>query len=213
VALADTAPPTYDRVELAVTARQDVDNDTLTAVLYAQRQGVATPPLAAEVNQAMAMAMERAKAVPEVRAQTLGYQTNPVYNKQTLTGWRVTQSLHLESNDPAKLSALIGELQPILAVQSIDYSISPERRQAAEDSLIRTALDLFKGRARLVTERLGRSDYRLVSLNVDTANLPLPRMSMRALAMTAEAATPPTLEAGTQEITVNVHGTIELLIK
>jgi predicted secreted protein len=207
------APLTFDRVTLAYTATRDVDNDTLVAVLYAQREGGDTARLADEVNRAIAHAVERARQVEGVKVQTLDYQTSPVYQQASIVGWRVSQSLRLESQDAARLGKLIGELQKDLAVQSVGYAVSPATRRSAEDGLIGEAVEGFEKRAALVAARLGRNGYRLVSVDVDTSGegmVPRPmRMQARGMALAADAV-PPALEAGTQSLSVTVQGTVEL---
>ncbi len=207
-------PLTYDRIELSVSAETDVENDTLIAVLYAQRQGPDAAALAGEVNREVSQAVAAAKEVPGIRVQTLGYQTNPVYEKQRLSGWRVQQSIRLESRDAARISALIGDLQARLAVQSIGYSVSPEVRRQEEDRLISEAITRFEQRAELVARQLGRAGYRLVRLAVETSEVAPPPQPFRAMAMEASlAASPPVLEAGTQKVEVRVRGSVELQLQ
>ena len=86
----------YDRVNFSVSVNEEVENDTTTAVLYVQREGSEAGRLAGEVNKEINWALERAKEVPALKVQSEDYQTFPVYAKQTLTGWRVRQSISLE---------------------------------------------------------------------------------------------------------------------
>jgi len=199
----------YDRISLSASASDDVENDLLVAVLFEQREGQDPASLAAQVNRAIAAGAERAKRVPGVKVQTLDYRTTPVYRKEVLSGWRVRQSIRLESPDTAALSRLIGDLQSSLQVQSIDYRISEERRARAEDGLVKEALAAFGHRANLVAAALGRQGYRLVTLNVVTQGRP-PIQPMRMRLMAAQAVPPPALEPGTQQLEVSVNGTIEL---
>ncbi|HEY5790494.1 MAG TPA: SIMPL domain-containing protein [Gammaproteobacteria bacterium] len=209
-ALADDAPLTYDRVQLSGSATREVANDTLVAVLFVQREGQAAAPLAAEVNAAIAWGLEQARKADGVKVQTLGYQTNPVYQNNRISGWRVRQALRLESRDSERLSTLLGELQARLALQSVGYEVSPEARRAAEEALVREALAAFRARAELVSGELGAAGYRLVQLDVDGGGPPpRPYQAMAAMEMRAAAA-PPALEAGTQDLSVTVRGTIEL---
>ena len=142
--------------------------------------------------------------------QTLGYQTQPVYRNQRLDGWRVRQSLRLESIEPEQLAKMIEPLQERLRLQSVSYSISPKRQREAEDALLVDALAAFRARAELVRKELGAAAYRLVELRVDGGGgpQPMPRVAM-AMEMRA-ASTPPALEPGTRDVQVTVTGTIEL---
>jgi|UPI000760E1C6 predicted secreted protein len=209
---ADEDATLYDRVRLAVSAEQQVSNDTLVAVLYVQTEGTNTAALANEVNRKMGWAIGQAKLADGVKSQTLDYRTNPIYRKQVLTGWRVRQSLRLESNDSTKLSDLIGTLQKQLAVESISYQVSSAARKVAQDELIEQALTDFRARAALVAKAWQRPSYRLVELNITSGgNIPQPRqMRMMAMEMAADAVSAPPLQAGTQQVQVNVSGVVEL---
>jgi predicted secreted protein len=202
---------TYDRIQLNADASMQVENDTLSARLYAQREGSDLSRLADEVNRKITQAVARVKQVEGVTLQTQGYHTYPVYQQQRLSGWRVRQSIHLESRDAAKLSRLLGELQSSLALESLQYNVSPAQRQTAEEQLIGQAIDAFQQRAALVTKQLGRSDYRLVEMHINTSGEVIQPRRLRAGVMAMEASVaPPSLEAGSQTLQVNVSGTIEL---
>ena len=204
-------PLTYDRINLSVSASVEVENDKLVAVLYFQREGSQAKKLADEVNRSIGWAVEKARKAPEVKVQTLEYHTNPIYRDRTLTGWRVRQAIRLESRDAGRLSQLIGELQENLAVQSVGYDVSAEKRKEAENGLIAEAIEAFEKRAALITRQLERSDYRLVRMDINTSEVPVRPIRMHARAMAAEASVaPPTVEAGTQTVTVSISGTIEL---
>ncbi len=212
VAGAGDTPLTYDRISLQAGASAEVGNDILVAVLFAQREGDNAQELASEVNSAIAWGLEIAKGRPEVQVQTLDYSTAPVYDKQRLTGWRVSQQLRLRSENAGALGELIGQLQERLAVRSIDYRLSPDKRSSAERQLVVEAIASFKRRAGLVAEQFERPDYRLVDLQVSTGSEPIRMRSARAVAMSAEATVAPVLEAGTQRVEVHVSGTIELTL-
>lgn len=203
----------YDRVELDYTASDEVANDILVAVMFYQRDGENPARLADEVNRTLRWAVETAVGSPEVKVQTLQYHSNPVYRDRKLQGWRVRQALRLESKDAKQLSALVGKLQEKLSVQSIDYLLSDEARQVVEERLISRALAGFQKRAALVTRELGRRDYRIVNLRVNTrGNGPQPHPMARSAMTATEQAIPPALEAGVQTVQVDVYGTVELRI-
>ncbi|MET0028443.1 MAG: SIMPL domain-containing protein [Candidatus Thiodiazotropha sp.] len=201
----------YDRIALQTQASEAVENDTLIAIMYAQKEGPELAPLTHQVNQLIGKAVEQAKKVAEVQVTTLGYQTYPVYQQQSLSGWRVRQSIRLESRDNEVLSALLGELQSGLALESINYTLSPERRDAVEERLILQAIDAFRHRSAQVTRQMGRQNYRVVEMTIHTADPggnPTP-MRARMMAMESSVA-PPTLEGGTQSVRVEIEGRIEL---
>ena len=207
---AEELPLTYDRIDLAASAHGEAANDMLVAVLFREREGPSAAPAATEVNATIAAALERVKRIPEISAQTLGYSTQPIYQKDRVTGWRVRQSIRLEARNTAALSNILGELQRELALESIGYQVSPERRSEVEEGLIAAALKAFQRRAELVTRELGRSRYRIVSVRIDTGSHMMSPVYSQGRVMAMDAAPPPPIEAGQQPVEVSVSGTIEL---
>ena len=202
---------TYNRVHLSISANESVENDTLIAVLYSQREGTKLADLADAVNQQIADAVKQSKQIPNIDVQTLSYQTYPIYNKQQLSGWRVRQSISLKSQDSERLSQLLGDLQRSLAMESIDYQISPEKMRAVEDELITEAVAAFNQRAKLVTSQFGYKDYRLVDININTAGTFANAIRRRGAAMAMESSiAAPTIEAGKQTVEITVSGAIEM---
>ena len=205
----DTAQ-VYDRVDLSASAERQIDNDLLVAVLFAEVESSRQADAAAQVNDAVQWAIGRARRVPEVELQTTQYNTRPVYaNGRRISGWVARQGLRLESRDAEALSELLGELQERVAIQSVSYDVSRRARDAAEEALIAEALQQFNRRAALVAGELGRDGFRIVriSINPSFAGPVVFREDMRA---TASAAAAPPIEAGVQNVSVYVNGTVEL---
>ena len=211
VAAAGTDETSYNRINLSASASEAVENDTLVSLLYAEQEGSDTARLTGEVNKRIAAAVKLAGNDPAIRVQTLDYNTSPIYTNQVLSGWRVRQTIRLESRDAAALSQMIGTLQKRLNVRSISYALSPQRRRQAEDGLIRRAIAAFKARAALISREMGAPGYRLVQMNIDQSGSSPRPYAMRALAMEKSSnAAPPTLEAGTRRVEIRINGTIEL---
>ncbi|HHH48690.1 MAG TPA: DUF541 domain-containing protein [Gammaproteobacteria bacterium] len=200
----------YDRVSLQVTASSEIENDILVATLAVHREGNNPALLSEAVNGDIRWAIEKAKGLSTVTVQTLGYQTSPVYRQQRLSGWRVRQSLRLESGDIAVLSQLIGKLQERLTLEQVGYRISQQRRNVAEEGLITEAIGRFQQRAALVAKQMGRSRYRLVDMNIDSLGGPVRPLGRIEMSAMAEARTAPRFEAGVQTLQVSINGIIEL---
>ncbi len=211
-AVAHDAAPTYDRVNFRVAATQEVENDTLVAIMYHERSGQEPATMADDVNRTIAWAVNLAKKNSAIKVQTLNYRQQPLYRNQTLTGWKIRQSIRLESTDTTALSTLIGDLQKRLSVASVRYTVSPNVRGEIEDVLITRALDRFRRRGKLISAELGRPGYRIVDIDIATSGESPAPVRMRAMATMAESSSvaPPTLEPGVQTVTVQVTGTIEL---
>lgn len=211
-ALAHDAAPTYDRINFRVSATEEVENDTLVAIMYYERSGQQPTAMADDVNRTVGQAVDTAKKHGAIKVQTLNYRQEPLYKNRTVVGWKVRQSIRLESTDVTALSSLIGELQKRLSVASLSYTVSPEVRSRVEDTLIARALARFADRGKLIAAELGRPDYRIVNLDVGTSGATPGPVRMRAVAAMAESSSvaAPTLEAGVVMVSVQVSGTIEL---
>ena len=212
-AVAHETPLSYDRINFQVSADEEVANDTLVAVMYSERSGQKSSRLADEVNRDISWAVDLARENPAVKVQTLHYRQDPLYGNQSIRGWRIRQSIRLESREPDSLSTLIGDLQQHLSVASLNYTVSPELRDEVERRLIAEALNRFRSRSEQIKSELGRTGYRIVTMDVMTSGRSLAPVGMRATAMMDEGAvSAPTIEPGVQTVSVQVSGTIELSI-
>jgi predicted secreted protein len=204
----------YDRIQLHNSASAEVENDVLIAILYAQKEGQQPGALTDSVNRLIAQALKETKGVEGIKVQTLGYQTSPVYQQQKLSGWRVRQSIRLQSVHGDKLSKLLGKLQSYLALDSISYAISPAQRQKVEETLTLEVIDAFRKRADLVTKQFGRKTYRLVEISIQPSDHTVQPYRRRATLMASErASTAPVLAAGSQTLRIQASGTIELQLE
>lgn len=209
-AVAHDNDPTYDRVSLNASAEQEVENDTLVAILFAEHQAQRQKDVSRVVNEAVRWALDKAKGRAGIKVQTTQYNTSPVYNKNVVTGWRARQSIRLESSDADAIGELIGELQEQLSIGSINYAVSKSARDAVEETLTSAALAQFKRRAELIARDLGRKTYRIVQLHINTQSGGPQPVVYAARVAKMEAAPAPAIEAGVQTVTVDVSGTIEV---
>jgi predicted secreted protein len=199
----------FDTVSLSANAEAEVDNDQVVAVLFAEREGPVPAPLADTVNREVDWALRQLRHQPKISSSTPAYRTQPLYQKGRITGWRVRQTLRLQSADADAMSEMLGELQSRLGLQSVGFLLSPQQRQATEEQLINRALERFSRRAALVARQLGRGGYRLVSMQVNTGGV-RPVYARGDVLMAEAAVAPPRLEGGTSRVQVTVSGTIQL---
>ncbi len=212
---ATTDETQYNRIAFSEQAETAVENDVLVAVMFAQKEGQYADELAEEINQTMHDALALMKNTPDIKAQTLSYRTNPIYDQQRIQGWRVYQAIQLESKNSQQLGQKISELQAQLQVQSISYKVSKEQQRRHMDGLIAVALKRFQTRAHQIAQALGKKHYKLVKISLNTGNTAPTHRVMRSHLMAADArsSSPPaaSLQAGTQRLTVTVNGEIELV--
>ena len=204
--------PLHDQVSFQVEVDQEVENDVVSVMLRANAEDSKPDRLADEINTTMRWGLEQARNTSGVKVRTGNYQTYPVYKDRKIQRWRGQQDLLLESPEAGRLSKLLAALQSRLQIQSMQFSVSPEKRRSVQDTLIDRSLKAFQKRARLVTESLGAKRYDILNVSVQTSGsgyMPPVRMeSMRKMASTSMEA--PAMHAGTSRVTVQVSGSIQL---
>jgi len=199
----------YDRIHLSASAQTQIENDTVIATLYAQEEGSDAVQLANLVNQRINEAIKLVKQHDAIKLQTSSYSTSPVYHKNKITGWRVRQNIRLESQDMTLMSGVLGDLQMTLALQGMNFAVSPGLKNRTDDELIGEALKVFEQRAKNITRQLRRKNYKIVDINVSTSDNHYPRRNYEVAAMASKAAAP-SIEAGEQTIQVSISGQIEM---
>ncbi len=202
----------YNLVNLYGQAQKHIDNDVLVVTMRSTADADSPHEAAKIVNRNMGWAQDLLKDMPEIKKQTINYQTRPRYQNKVIVGWSVSQELLLESEELDELSDVVGSLQQKLQVQSMTFGVSPQRKEVSTDELIAEALTVFEAKARLVTTTVGAKDFRIVTLTIGENAPGIPRQrgyQMEAMAMSAADAPP--IEAGESKITVRVDGTIQLI--
>jgi predicted secreted protein len=206
-------PDDRNRVSFSVERTREVENDWLTAVVGATHEDTDPVAVAERINADVSWAVDTAKGSAGVKVRTGGYTTRPIEDpkRAELRRWRGSQTLVLEGADARLLSQLLGKLQARVQLQSIAFSVSPERRRAVEDELVDEALAAFRARAERVRAKLGAKGYEIVALAIDTGGGGPPIPVQRGMVAMAEYdRPPPPLESGTSLLQAGAHATIEL---
>ncbi|MBT8360090.1 MAG: SIMPL domain-containing protein, partial [Deltaproteobacteria bacterium] len=173
----------YNLIQLSAQTEKQVENDLFVVTLSAMAEMGNSKDAAQLVNADMAWAIDLLEDKPEIKRQTLNYQTHPVYKNKTIIGWNARQQLRLESRKIERLSELVGMLQEKLTVISMQFEVSTEKQNNAVKALIGSALDEFKSKARLVATAIGAVDYRIVSISI--RDTPPPAARFRTATMEA----------------------------
>lgn len=204
-----SAGPAVPTVELSAEASRPAPNDMAIANAYFEASGTDPGKLAEHVNGTIASALEHTRGFRDVKVQTAGTSTYPVYGKdgRRIESWRMRSELQLESRNLPALAELLGKLQANLALSALMMQPAPETRKNIADQVATDALRAFQVRAKIIADTLGRA-YRIRHLSISYGD-GQPIRPMKSMAMRAEAAPMP-IEAGETEIVVTVHGTVEL---
>ena len=195
------------RVSFRVSRAQEVGNDRVEAILAASAESPGAAEAAQEVNRAMQWALERVREEQGISVRTTGYRTYPVHEDGRIRRWRAQQEVLLSSGDVAAVTALVGELQTRLALQSFSFRVSDAKRRQVEEALIDEALAAFRSRADQVRQSLEADAWALDQLSIDPGTR---RPPIRGQAMLKQFQDAPAVEAGTSRIEVGVQATIVL---
>lgn len=204
---ATPAAPPMPTVNVSASATATVANDRLQAWLRSEAENVSPAAAAAQVNAASAKAISDAKAYPSVKVSTMGYSTQQIVEKGKPTRWRVTQTILVDATDFTAAATLLSKLQDEngLLLSGMNFSIADKTRRDAEDAVTKQAIQSWQARAQQAAQTLGFATWRVGNVSVQAGGGPAYPM-MRAQAMTAMAAPPVAMEAGTTDVTVNVSG-------
>lgn len=195
------------------TERQ-VANDHMTARMTTEARAPEAAAAAATVNRNMEAALDRAAEQEGIEARTIGYSTRAIHDSEDrsrINAWHVQQTLELTSGDFDRLGELVGTLQQHeLTVSQIQFSLSPEARQAHREAMIEEAMEDLKEQARVIARSLGATHLRTLEVELpdDHYGGQQPMMAMRAM---DESASQPALEAGHSTLSLSVRGRLQAL--
>jgi predicted secreted protein len=208
-ALAQPATPLAETaLHLGESAEVTRAPDEIVAVLRAEARAGSAAAAQEAVNRAIAAALDRARAVPGVRAATGGYWTNRVEESRA---WQASQQITLRGADGAALLDLVGGLQQQgMAVSQLHWQLTRETARAAREEASRLALDALRRRADAVAAQLGMQVAGLREVRIDAPDRAPRPAPMAMQAMRAAAAPPPAAVAEDIVVSATVEAVVVL---
>ena len=211
--------PSY--LNISITQQMDVQEDWLISSVRIEKEGADPQSVQNEINSIMAAAIKIAKQ-PDINVSTGQYNiyqydeeqnTSNTEKKVKKKKWRGTQVLLLQSKSPEALLSVIGQLQNEgLLIQSLNYTLSNDKRDAIRNSMIESAIEKLKQQAMRVAKALGQEYSRFTMINIDTGlgvrpPMPIYRNATPALGMMSDVAVMPSVELGTSTVSITVSAT------
>lgn len=195
-------------ISFQVESSLQVENDEMLALLAIEDEGRDPSALANNINRIMANALKILKREKSIKSETGTYSTYPVYNKNRIVNWRISQQLRLRSKNFEAMNKMIGKLQDNLNVKSISFGISKDAQAKAEETLIQSAIKKFTKRANLIKTSLNIPNYKIKRLDIHTQpqQPPMPIRSIRMEVASAPIAT----AGGESNVTVSIHAVIDV---
>lgn len=199
----------YNRVDFQIEATREITNDLLIATLTADIQDKQPTQVAAQLNTALNKALSVASSHTEVKASSGNQHTTPVYGKNNqISAWRGHGEIRLESRDFKVGGELIMQLQALLQLGGVQFTIAPDSRMKIENELITEAIKSFYKRSDAIRLAVGAKSYKTVHFAINSMPQHSPMLLMRSMADSSIPA--PEFAAGSSHMTVQISGTIEL---
>lgn len=209
-----TAPVPSGVVTLSASAQARVPRDWMSVVFSITRDGSDAGAIQAQLKQALEAALveaRRAARPGQVEVAGGAFSLNPRYGTRgQITGWTGSTTMTVQGRDMAAIAQLVGRIGT-MTVNRLDYGLSPEARAQAEAQATGQAIARYREKAAEVAKAFGYARHELREVSVQSEMPGPPRVfAMKAAAPMAEAAPLP-VEAGDEEVTVSVSGTVQLL--
>ena len=196
------------RISLDARTTEQVANDVMRATLFIEMDDADAGKLAQKINRATDDALKLARTFVALHARTSGYSTYPVTEKNKIVRWRSRSEMSIEGEDFRVMTDAIGQLQGLMQLGAVSFSVSPAARASAEETLMQAAISSFLRKADAATKGFGGSSFSVADATVATegANMPSPRPM--AVMKSGAQDNGPAFEAGSTYITVIVNGSI-----
>jgi predicted secreted protein len=201
----------YNRVDFNVEASREVQNDLLVAQMSIDLEDRLPALVATRLNLALNEALGKAKKYPNVKTTSGNQNTYPTYtNNSRISSWHGRGELRLESRDFKAAGELIAELQTLLQLGNVQFTVAHDTRVQVENDLIGEAIHAFQSRADAIRTAMGAKSYKTVRFSINQGGYQQPRpMMAMARAAISDAAPTPEFAGGDSRLSVQINGTIE----
>jgi predicted secreted protein len=213
-------------LHLSATETQKVPQDLLIASLRIEADGTDLVQVQDTVNKAMAAALELARKNTDLKVTTGGYSVYPYdptppnpapqnQNEKLPQRWRAQQTLDIQSLKPDAVLKTAGELQAKgFAMNNLGYTLSPEKYETVQDSLLEKALAKLENKAALAGKALKKEKVEMLDVNLSPSGPVYPMMYARAeMAMDMGAQktmAAPVVAAGESDVSLSVSARVLL---
>jgi predicted secreted protein len=212
--LAGTEP--HNIVQLSANGTVEAQQDWLTLILSATRQGTDASSVQSalrDASEAALAALKKSAQAGSMEVRSGAFNLQPRYGSDgKINGWVGNTELLVEGNDFARISSAAAKAQTMV-INNLTFGLSRAARAQLENQAQVLAIEGFKLKAAQIARGFGFADYALREVSVQSADQPsgpVPRMmAMRSSAMAADAAPMP-MEAGKSLVTVTVSGAVQL---
>lgn len=201
-------PLTGNKVHFSISESQEIENDLSTITFSASVQAHSAAAVTNEINLKMQNAIDSLKPFPQIRTKTSQYHIHPAYNeKRVISHWNGSQSLTITLDlNSEQLKSLVS-LQEHLTYQSMQFSVSADRKQKIIDQLTIKAIQAFQDQAKLIAKNFDAKSYQILETRINTPQSPAFRQNYISSRMVmAESMAAPVIEGGQSNVKVEISG-------
>jgi predicted secreted protein len=203
-------------LNISASDSREVEEDLLVVNLRFETEGKSPQEVQEKINEKMTKALNEIKQHRKITVSTEQYSVYK-YHPRTKNGepkktiWRGSQSLQMKSKDSAVILKTTGVLQSMeLAVNELNYVVSPELREEIEDSLMEKAVEKLLSKSKRVAKSLGKDNIEVVNININSNNFYPSPMRASSVMMMKDMGdeSSPVASPGQSRITTSVSATI-----
>lgn len=216
-AFADDDEKKGTHLNLSVSESMEVEEDLLIVNLRFETEGKTSQDVQKDINKKMESALAEVQKQSEISVSTENYsvyQYTPPSNKgeKVQTIWKGSQSIQLKGSNSIEILKITGVLQSMgLAVNSLNYVVSPELNEKTRDSLMEKSIEKLLHKAKRVAKVLGKDDIQVLNINVDSNNYypsPMLMRSSNTMVKNMDTESVPVTSPGQSRISTTVSANI-----
>lgn len=201
----------YPYASLRAEAVTEVARDTVRLTLAAEVSDASQAAVAAALTATVDSVMKQARGKEKIKVSSGNYHVWPMNDKDgRISNWRGRAEIVLESTDFEAVSRLAADVADRMPISNMAFSVAPRERARHEAELLAEAAAAFRGRAEALAKAFGYDSYSIREIRLGGAGAAYQPEARRMMSMAADAAMAVPMEAGTEQISLSVEGTIFL---
>lgn len=148
-----------------------VEKDLMQADIYSRKSGKNLGELKKTVSTNLNKVLEAVKQYPSIDVSADGVTNHASYdNKGKVVGWETEGHIILKSKDFDAMAKVLENLGNEIAINYIDFSVSPEKMASLEDEMTLDIIKQFQHKAEVIQQGLKAKNYVLTDIHLSTPN-------------------------------------------
>lgn len=214
---ADDDKSTESVFHFSTQVSRTVEKDLMQAEVYSRKSGKNLADLKKAVSVQLNNVLEQAKKQPNIEISADGISNHADYdNKGKVIGWVAEGRISLESKDFDAIAKVLENLGDQVAIDHINFSVSPEKMVSLEDEMTLEIIKQFQHKADVIQQGLKAKKYVLSDIRLNTPNgenshaVPMVKMYAASprMASADSAAESIPMEAGKATISATASGKV-----